>query len=1019
VTLAVTLVAVGVACGHAGTAPATLATADGHRAATLPSGPPQYVVADPNNRGRMISRPLAGGAIGMVVDRMRVIVGRDEPRVGADLPAGPIVRALEIPRRFKGGYLFATDNVVYRSDTFDGRLDPVARFPDGILTVSFGPKFFLVRTRNGERWAISLPGGDRVPVEPLGVLDVEGLEDGRALAFDEKGAAFSSLDHGAHWLDVTSHLKSSPTRVASVDGEVWVFESNGGGIRLEPDGQISSFDKQPTEKSIEIRARDPRWRGNDAPLRVAMESGASLDENTALVIVQGDVVRVDVHTGEIVGVLAGKLPPDAQCEALPGGELLFVCSARNGTNGAGPGVFVVSHAASDSPVVEQTFTTGGSFYASDDGGLAFGGPCPTGGGADDAVCVRQPGGAWREMDPGALGTDGGFGRATVARWIPRADGTAVAVVFDPGAGLYDPRTGVVSPLDDAARELAVGSSGGSASRRRQQKFDAAGVVDGSWSFAPSGALRVWNARGAIAEIDPSSGKVTRSPYSFDLAFAGANGLGRTREGRLFQSSDHGLTWTEVAEPPSGRGTSEVHECSAVGCDMGGFYRIGWAVRPPRVATPTTDARPVPEVRRTRSPELTCRPAGPVQSKLLRRTENTPEDLGLGHSRLPVASERNDHAFVRSTIARGIQSPVHDPSSGNNDPDLAGLRAMFTGFGTTHDRDVLEVTGPNKSANALRRAFSFVPPFDPASPVKRAAIAMSEVLAAGRVAGMTTDEILQDDMTESGSVTVVTPHDPAASSDLAVFNPRGLVALVRANERVRVAMRPSAQNEAALISGVALPGDEAAFLEVETSSGVGHVYRVSGSTISDLFDVRPTLGDSSFYPANPDALAVSGRGDLATISLPTGSEPPSSADPAILMLPSGQVTALAPWSSLRPADDPACKEPGWRTTLQIIAPWVRITNQELRTDEAPMLARVKWSEKRVCLEGLEVKVADVQLRIPAETTSESQRVGSWLVSRGNSYARVAIAEGVEWRQPMECTWGSAPAAPATSATPKTP
>ncbi len=43
-------------------------------------------------------------------------------------------------------------------------------------------------------------------------------------------------------------------------------------------------------------------------------------------------------------------------------------------------------------------------------------------------------------------------------------------------------------------------------------------------------------------------------------------------------------------------------------------------------------------------------------------------------------------------------------------------------------------------------------------------------------------------------------------------------------------------------------------------------------------------------------------------------------------------ALAPWSSLRLSDDPACKDPGWRTTLQVIAPWIRVATPELRVED---------------------------------------------------------------------------------------
>jgi hypothetical protein len=388
-----------------------------------------------------------------------------------------------------------------------------------------------------------------------------------------------------------------------------------------------------------------------------------------------------------------------------------------------------------------------------------------------------------------------------------------------------------------------------------------------------------------------------------------------------------------------------------------------------------------------------RTAGAAQSKTLKRTENSPDDLGLGNNRLPVAGQRNEIGFIRNTIARSIVHPLHEPPTG--DSDTPALRAMLTGFGTTQDGSVFEVTGPNKSPNALRRGFSFVPAFDPNAPVKKATLATSDVIAAGRVAGMTNDEILEDDMTESGTVIVVTPRDPGAGGDLAFYNPRGLLALVHANERVKMAMRPT-QNDGTIISGVGLDGDEVAFLQLE-STGVGHVFQTSGGGVTDLFEVNPTV----FYPANPDALAVGPRGDLAVIRIASGSDPASTYDPALLLVPALPAVALAPWSSLRLSDDPACKDPGWRTTIQVIAPWIRVATPELRAPDLPMIARVKWSDKRVCLEGVEVKLPDVTVRAPG-AGNDVMKVASWLVSRGTTFARVAIAEGVEWRQPLECT-----------------
>ena len=1005
------------ACGQGAAAPGGSPRApDEHAAAASSGGPAQYVVADPSARGSVVALSLGGGgALGFVVDKTRIIVGRGEPKVGAELPDQPIAGAARIPGRFGGGFLFWTDTALYRSDTFDGALKPIAKTPDSIQVVSFAPKCLLVRTRNGERWALGIPTGERMPIEPLGAADVEGLDDGRALAFNDQGAAFSSMDHGAHWVDVTSQIKSSPSRIAVVDDEVWLFESSGSALRLEADGQLSSFDKQPVEKPPEMRAQDPRWRGTETPLRTAFHAGATIDENTAIVVEQGDIVRVDVHTGEITGIVPGKLPPDARCEAVPtANDVLFACVTR-GTN-AISNAFVVSHTLSgDAPTVEQTFAGVAPFFGSDDGGLAFAGACNSSQGTLQVhvACVRQPGGTWQETDLSALSGDAGPNDVTVARWVPRADGRAVAILSDPTPIIYDPRTGAFEVVEPSARDVLTQVLSPSFARLRRHlgggltsEVDGAALVDRSWSFSTTGSLRGWQRQGGAVEIS-DDGKVTRSPYAFDLVASGPFAIGRSPEGRFYQSIDHGGTWVEVAGPPSGSASGDLRACTSAGCDLGGFYRVGWAVRTPRIEAAPTPAKPVPEVRRTRPIELACRPAGPAQSKVLARTANSPDDLGLGNNRLQVAGERNEISFVRNVVPRAIAHPLHE--TGSDDSDTPSLRGLLTGFGTTNDGNVIEVMAPNKSPNALRRGFSFVPAFDPAAPVKKVTFAMSDVLSVGRAAGMTNDEILSDDMTENGNVVVVTPHDASASSDLAFQNTRGLIALVHANERTKLAMRP-AQNEGTLISGVGLGGDEAAFLELE-SSGVGHVFRIGAAGVTELFDVNPTANDTTFYPANPDALAVGPRGDLAIIRLGSGSDPASTNDPALLLVPALPAVVLAPWSTLRPSDDPACKEPGWRTTVQLIAPWVRTSTPELRVDDVPMIARVKWSEKRVCLEGIELKLPDVSVRAPGSSGSDLLKVGSWLVSRGNTFARIAVADGVEWRQPLECSFAAAPAGPA--------
>jgi hypothetical protein len=133
-----------------------------------------------------------------------------------------------------------------------------------------------------------------------------------------------------------------------------------------------------------------------------------------------------------------------------------------------------------------------------------------------------------------------------------------------------------------------------------------------------------------------------------------------------------------------------------------------------------------------------------------------------------------------------------------------------------------------------------------------------------------------------------------------------------------------------------------------------------------------------------------------------------------------VLPLAPWSTLAPADDPACKADtaGYRVTLQTIAPWLRLkaASEELRgMDDAFMLARVRWSPARVCLEGVELRAQDMTVVQPANVmgpagwgTPWDSPVESWVVARFTGTAasgRVVVVPGGEVRQPLECKLGA--------------
>lgn len=1005
-----------VACVHEERRPNPVVSNE-NRAPVAPPAPPQYVLGDPSGQVTHVI-PLNAGAQGIVVDRRRVIVSRGEPRMAADQAPETINGAMKLPGRFGGGFLFWTETSLYRSEAFDSALVPVARTPDRIESVSFGPKAIMVRTSNGERWGIGLPKGDRVPLTPLGLVDVVALDDGRALGFDDRGSVFTSSDTGAHWTDATAQTKGKPQRVFMHAEELWLEDENSNAMRLEPDGHLSWFDKVPEDPAVELRPRDPRWRGGDYPLRAAVRMGVAIDDSTALVLEGGDLYRIDTKSGDVVSVVSGKLPPDSTCQgmAVPG-DVLFACTSRSATSAT----FVVSHTlAGEDPIIEQTFGQANlQFYASDDGGLAYAGPCSTapaaGVPAIATVCVRMPGGTWEERDLSLITTDGGLGAAdvTVSRWIPRADGRVVAVVVEPQPGIYDPSSGTLSPVGDELKGLAgrgsPGYYGGRAPYRIRYSKHSGGFyyfIDSSWTFSGS-TIRGTSTTGESFEI-LEDGRVKPSPYTFDALYSFNLGVGKSKDGRLYQTNDHGATWTEVATPPTGMEPLEMLTCSSVGCDFGAFYRIGWQLRPPHPEPQTKPAPPAPGVRHVRGVELSCRASGAVTQKVLPRTDSSPEDLGLGATRLPTTSDKNEFLYVRSPSTRAILSAWSvggdAVGSGSESEMSPSLRMMLSGYSATQDDNgMLIVNGPTKSIMSLRRGVAYVPPFDPSGRVVRTGIQMTDVVAAARRAGLTTDEILSTDPTESGSPFAITPLDPNGVGDVGLHEPQNGVVSVFRGERARIAVRGPNQNSNTPIafSGVALPNDETAILEAEAGGNLSHVYKMGPGGIVDLFDVG---GTTDVHPANPDALAVGPKSELAIIRTPSGADPPSELDPAYLVVQGSPPTQLAAWSTMKFADDPACKAEtgGHRATIQAIGPWIRVTNPDLKIEDSAMFARVRWTPNRVCLEGFEVKLPLVNLPIVTSGTPGRTTISTWLIAKGSTFARVSIAEGIEWRQPLECT-----------------
>jgi hypothetical protein len=987
--------------------------------------PPQYVVADPARAGSLAVLSLAPDAAGVVLDGARFALSPGQIRVSRDVAdGGAIQSAWAVPRRLGGGFLFRAKDALYASDAFDGLLRPVAAFPADVSEVWFGPQGALVRAISGERWMIDLGSGKRIPMSPAGALEVVALDDGRAAALLEGGQLSVSTDAGAHWVDATRQLRSAAKRVFAAPSQsgpeeiIWVETQGPGALGLVAGGRLAAFDALPTPLPTPmLRGKQKAWREDEAPIRRALRSGAPSRDGAALVVAGGDLDEVDVVSGAVRVVAAGKLPPDATCVGTrTQDDVVFTCGRSAGAS------FVVAHALEGAPAVEQTFADGGRFVASDDGGLLWVGPCTKPAAAQRRVaCVRTPGGGWQQVDLDGNGDAGSTPPLNVVRWIPRGDGGAVAVVSDIGGvanawGIADARTGDLHPwpTDALTPLLRTALQANDAGRG---PVDPARLADRAWTVTPQGTLRGWASLGnGVGAVEVGAdGSLQTSPFTFErISSAGAIALARTREGRIWQTLDRGATWSEVAGPPGARpsGWIDPHACSTVGCDLGQWYRLGWAPTTPSLSDAPLTAPPAPRIQQPAVPGMVCAPVGDAKRASVAGDEHSPDDLGLGARKVAVADAKGLSDFLRLAFPRRIVGAVRDTDAA----DATAARALVHGPTTVPGETRLSVTGPSHDPMALVRQVQFVAAFDPAGTVRRGTLSMRELVAAARTAGV--GSILQDDPVPSG-VVPVTPADAEAPDDLLVQLADGGVALLRASTapaaKGRVAYEAGRGEDWRVVSAATLDGG-VAWLE-EDGSGHARVLRLGASpvpTVAFELDAPPT---ADLYPANLDALAVGPRGELGVLRSSSGSEPPSLSDPAVVVVPGVPPQPLAPWSTLTTADDLSCKaDPsGWRVTLQTIGPWIRLDGQgDLRgADDSFMLARLRWNAKRICLEAFEARVQDTGGNANAQMspwgTPFDQPAEAWVVARfgaATSAGRVVVVPGGELRQPLQCR-GSTP------------
>ena len=994
--------------------------------------PRSYTLADPDTLAKGSAIALEGGTLGVLLDGTRVVVRGDDLRIAKDVTAAKLVGVDRVPAWLGGGFLFRTASALYTSETFDGALRPVAAIQGGSARVAFGPKSVLIHGDGGSRQLIDLASGRTEPMLPLGLADLLALADGRVAALADGGRLLISSDRGAQWNDATQSLGGAPTSLVSRSGEIWIETDSNRALRLDPGGVLRELDSVPTAIPARLRPRDPGWHGTETPLLAAVRRGARLDDGTVIVAAAGDVARVDLHTGAATIVVAGRLPPDLTCEALRvGDDVLAVCSAPRRPS------IVASHLADGHPTIERTFPVDGPFSAGDEGTLVFGGSCD-GARMRLSVCVRDAHGVWHEhgvdpaltADAGAeagakpsvdAGADGGAPDVNaIVRWVVGDGGRPIALLGGKNPGTFDPESGAVRawkkdeneksfPVDVLrALEPANRRGGGT-------------LLDRRWSMS-DGVLRGWLDTGQIVKIQ-KTGEVERSSFVFPRAATnGAFGFAIDPQERAFQTIDHGETWSEVAPPPVARviKSNPAARCSPLGCDLGVWLRLGWDATPPSVVPePPPPVAPPLRALSPALPEITCVSAGEERFTRLPAKADSPDDFGLGARRIPVTqvNAARPTTYHHRYYTRGVINPAQG-GAGSVDPDrvpraiLHGWAAEFTqpsspsapGSGIT-------ILGPGAGAGVFHRDFAFVVPFDPEAAVRATGFGLADLEAATRGLGAPMAQLFAPEGPEIDAIATIVPIDPAGASGLVFSIPADggqLFGTISADaishfKVVGVRVDPTPLTP---VSAVELGGGELAVLTIG-SDGAIEVFKLGAAGLSSIHRAPPP-GDSTLNPVNADALAIGAQGALAILRTPSGLEPPSSVNPALLLpLGSGPIVALAPWSTLTSADDPACRGDlsGYRAVVQPADSWLHVHGgakpHDGVTASAGMLARVRWGATRVCLEAVEVADGARTLRDGGEL--ETATVARF-TGKTSASGRVGVTPGAELHQALACKIG---------------
>ncbi|XXY51574.1 hypothetical protein WME91_10570 [Sorangium sp. So ce269] len=568
--------------------------------------------------GREVDRVVLNGQRAELHGLERIApLGAESPELagGAAFPAWARSSALR--------YLFWSGKEIHAAASFSGELRRLAALPGDVASV-FPWLDGLGLISPAGSFAVHGASGALRPLGLPSIVAAAAASERRALGLTVFGRALLTVDAGASYRDITAELGDAASLEVRGD-EIVVSLAHGVERAIDPSGRVGEPRAPRAQPPAGV---DPGWlhRAPFAQLADAVASGLPLSDGGAAVASDGFVGRVDLASGRASS--GAPLPPGSgACAPFRASDaLLAVC--------AGPDRASVVDIASGAraPRIERAFELRPGverdtdhFVGVDGEALGYLGPCEglprprldlreisrgalAGGSTQQSavLCVRRGPGAWVEhrLDP-ADATD-------VLAWIPRRGGGAVALVGRPGVFLRDAERVEVR---GALRVVRIARS--EPPLLLPQHADRAPeLLSRALAALADGTIEGWlPAQGHAARLAPvtidAAGRPRRHPLpprASSIEASGPFALVETEDGRLFETIDRGKRWSPIAPPP-GSAAARLEGCSAVGCRVGPFLRIGWASAPRTGAPPPDAAAAEPPAGRAQR-EASVRPAPP-------------------------------------------------------------------------------------------------------------------------------------------------------------------------------------------------------------------------------------------------------------------------------------------------------------------------------------------------------------------------------------------------------------------------